>query len=217
MILKHFLEMISNLRKSVITKVKIAQGTPLVIGVFHVGSRNLRCRPIVQNSLRDQFLQGTFVPTPNPRRDRQVSLLSVFATRVFRILFFLGLPFAWDIRPWRVLDLCTERWAWAWIPCPCFTWTQDFAFWPSVDFSVQSPLLLRACGLQPPGCSREVWFSGIFLFVFWWLGLLFYEPPLYMSKNVCLLYYLKDLLQEDFIVKFVSKLPKPDVKISPTL
>lgn len=61
----------------------------LVLGVFHGGSRNLRCRPIVRSSLRNQCLRSTSVPTPNPRRDRQTSWPSLFATRLFPTLFFL--------------------------------------------------------------------------------------------------------------------------------
>lgn len=100
---------------------------------------------------------------------------------------------------------------------PVFTWTQDLAFWLPVSFLVQTPPLLRVCGLQPLGCSRLIWFSGVFLFVFGWLGFLFCELLCTFKRLFVLPVYLKDLLQEDFIVKFVSKLPKLDVKISPTL
>lgn len=73
----------------------------LVVGVLYVGSRNLRCRPIVTNSLGNEFLRSTSVSTPNPGRDNQAPLPSPCATRVFFVLFFPGPLFAWEYQPFE--------------------------------------------------------------------------------------------------------------------
>lgn len=140
-----------------------------------VSSRNLSCRAIITNSVMNQFLQSTVVSTSNPGRDKQASLLSFFATRVFSILFSPGLPFAWHIHPLKGPDLCRERWAWAWIPSPfhmgpgpCFLTFGGFLN-PSlfVTESMWSASLLAGV--------RYVWCSVPFLFVIKGLDFLFSE------------------------------------------
>lgn len=144
-------------------------------GLLWVGSRNFSCRAIITNSLMSQFLQSTVVSTSNPGRDKQASLLSFFATRVFSIFFFFLVCLLLDIHPLKGPDLCRERWAWAWIPSP-------FHIGPG-------PCFLTFCGFLNPSLFvtenmwsasllagvRCVWCSVPFLFVIKGLDFLFSE------------------------------------------
>lgn len=168
-------------------------------------------RSIVKNSGTPFFR----VLSPFQTRLRQPSFFAIFLFHLgvfhFVYLFFLSLPFAWDISPLKALGLCRVRWACGMNPISISHGSKTLLsdlhwFWNPRPRGLRASPVRWLCAV----------FSTLFDFVMWWLDFLF--CGLIHTFLQCLsYYYLKNLLQEGFIVKIVSKLPKLDVNITNTL